>query len=233
MESRTSMAERIRKIATSIGVRLVAGAFVAILRMWSASLRKDTGQLDRLDRHIAEGHQVLAVFWHGKYLPLFPLAKGKNAIVITVNSFRGRVIGEICKRFGYRPVLLPTEANSHGFPELVRQVKESASLIALALDGPTGPYHRIRSGALTLSAIHGVALAPIGVASSRKIVMRSRWDRQEAPLPFSRVAVAVGEMIEFSKEEDQLDVKLMEQIVQQRMNAVQCEAEAILDGMGH
>lgn len=227
------MPEHFRKIATSIGIWLVAGAFVAILRIWSASFRKDARQLDRLDRYAAEGHQVLAVFWHGKYLPLFPLAKGKNAIVITVNSFRGRVIGEVCKRFGYRPVLLPTEANSHGFPELVRQVKENASLIALALDGPTGPYHRIRSGALTLSAVHGVVLAPIGVASSRKIVMRSRWDRQEAPLPFSRIAVAVGEMIELSQKEDQLDVKHMEQIVQQRMDAVQREAEAILNGMGH
>lgn len=233
MESRTSMAERIRKIATSIGVWLVAGAFVAILRMWSASFRKDTGQLDRLDRYIAEGHQVLAVFWHGKYLPLFPLAQGKNAVVITVNSFRGRVIGEICKRFGYRPVLLPTEANSHGFSELVRQVKESASLIALALDGPTGPQHCIRSGALTLSSLHGVVLAPIGVASSRKIVMRSRWDRQEAPLPFSRVAVAVGEMIDLSQAGEQLGIKQLEQIVRERMDAVEREAESILDGMRH
>ena len=227
------MVEHIRNIATSIGVRLVAGVFVAILRMWSASFRKDASQLDRLDRYVAEGHQVLAVFWHGKYLPLFPLAKGKNAIVITVNSFRGRVIGEICKRFGYRPVLLPTEANSHGFPELVRQVKGSASLIALALDGPTGPYHRIRSGALTLSALHGVVLAPVGVASSRKMMMRSRWDRQEAPLPFSSVAVGVGEMIDLAQVGKQLDIKQMEQIVRERMDAVEREAESILDGMRH
>lgn len=226
------MAENIRKIATSIGVWLVAGVLVAILRMWSASLRKDTKQLDRLDQYVAGGHQVMAVFWHGKYLPLFPLAKGKNATVITVNSFRGRVIGEICKRFGYRPILLPTEANSHGFPELVRQVKESASLIALALDGPTGPYHRIRSGALTLSALHGVVLAPVGVASSRKIVMRSRWDRQEAPLPFSRVAVAVGEMIALFQGQGQLDIKLLEQTVREGMDAVEREADSILDRMG-
>lgn len=224
------MAEPIRKIATSIGVRLVSGAFVAILRMWSASLRKDTGQLDRLDRYLAEGHQVVAVFWHGKYLPLFPLAKGRNAVVITVNSFRGRVIGEICKRFGYRPVLLPTDASSHGFPELVRQVKGSASLIALALDGPTGPYHRIRSGALALSAVHGVVLAPIGVASSRKIVLRSRWDRQEAPLPFSRVAVAVGAMIALSQDEDRLDIKQHEEIVREGMDSVEREARGLLEG---
>ncbi|WP_417416531.1 lysophospholipid acyltransferase family protein [Hoeflea sp.] len=225
------MVELIRKAATSIGVGLVAGAFVAILRLWSASLRKNTDQLDKLDSYVAEGHQVLAVFWHGKYVPLFPLAKGRNAIVITVNSFRGRVIGEICKRFGYRPVLLPTEAHAHGFPELVRQVKQKASLIALALDGPTGPYHRIRSGALKLSALHGVVLAPIGVASSHKIVMGSRWDKQEAPLPFSRVVVAVGDMIDLSQAGAEGGTAHLENIVRRGMEAVEREASIILGGM--
>jgi lysophospholipid acyltransferase (LPLAT)-like uncharacterized protein len=225
------MGERWRQMATAMMVGLIAGVMVAILRLWSATLRKQTSQLDRLDRYMADGRQVLAVFWHGKYLPLFPLAKGKHAVVITINSFRGRVIGEICKRFGYRPVLLPVDANAHGFPALVDQVKGNASLIALALDGPTGPFHRIRSGALTLSAVHGVVLAPIGVASSRKIVMRSRWDRQEAPLPFSRVAVAVGDRIELHHKLDEVGAMPMEEIVRQAMDAVERQARELLDGM--
>ena len=225
------MGERRRQLATAMAVGLVAGLMVAILRVWSATLRKDTRQLDRLDDYIAGGRQVLAVFWHGKYLPLFPLAKGKHAVVITINSFRGRVIGEICKRFGYRPVLLPADANAHGLPALVDQVKGNASLLALALDGPTGPLHRIRSGALTLSAVHGVVLAPVGVANSHKVVMRSRWDKQEAPLPFSRIAVAVGEMVDLSQDGDRLDIKQLEQIVREKMDSVEREAESILDGM--
>jgi lysophospholipid acyltransferase (LPLAT)-like uncharacterized protein len=225
------MGERWRQMATAMMVGLIAGVMVTILRLWSATLRKQTSQLGRLDRYMADGRQVLAVFWHGKYLPLFPLAKGKHAVVITINSFRGRVIGEICKRFGYRPVLLPVDANAHGFPALVDQVKGNAGLIALALDGPTGPFHRIRSGALTLSAVHGVVLAPIGLASSRKIVMRSRWDRQEAPLPFSRVAVAVGDRIELHHKLDEVGAMPMEEIVRQAMEAVERQARELLDGM--
>jgi lysophospholipid acyltransferase (LPLAT)-like uncharacterized protein len=225
------MGERWRQMATAMMVGLIAGVMVTILRLWSATLRKQTSQLGRLDRYMADGRQVLAVFWHGKYLPLFPLAKGKHAVVITINSFRGRVIGEICKRFGYRPVLLPVDANAHGFPALVDQVKGNAGLIALALDGPTGPFHRIRSGALTLSAVHGVVLAPIGLASSRKIVMRSRWDRQEAPLPFSRVAVAVGDRIELHQKLDEVGAMPMEEIVRQAMEAVERQARELLDGM--
>ena len=222
------MAERLRQIAVSIGVRIVAGALVAVLWAWSATLRKDTAQLDKLDRYNAEGHQVLAIFWHGKYLPLFPLAKGKHAVVITVDSFRGRVIGAISEWFGYRPVLLPGDAHARGFPALVQQAREQASLMALALDGPTGPYHRIRSGALRLSVLHGVVLAPIGVASSRKVVLKSRWDRHEMPLPLSRVAIAVGDMIDLAQTGDQHDITQLEDTVRKHMEAVEREAEDIL-----
>ncbi|AKH99270.1 hypothetical protein IMCC20628_00546 [Hoeflea sp. IMCC20628] len=224
------MAERWRQVAVSICVRIVAGGLIAVLWLWSALLRKDTKQLDKLDRYIADGHQVLAVFWHGKYLPLFPLAQGRNAVVITMNSFRGRVIGSISKWFGYRPVLLPTEVKGRGYQALVQQVKDHAGLIALALDGPTGPYHRIRSGALHLSAFHGVALAPVGVASSRKLVLSSRWDKQEAPLPFSRVVVAVGDMIELTQAGDGHDTTDWETTVMKGMDAVELQAEKILVG---
>ena len=225
------MAERLRQMVVSIGVRIVAGALITVLWAWSATLRKDAAQLDKLDHYVAEGHQVLAIFWHGTYLPLFPLAKGRHAVVITMDSFRGRVIGAISEWFGYRPVLLPSEANAHGFPALVQQAREHASLMALALDGPSGPYHRIRSGALRLSALHGVVLAPIGVASSHRIVLKSRWDKQEMPLPFSRIAIAVGDKIELTQSDDQRDIIQLEDIVRKCLDAVEFEAGDILRKM--
>lgn len=225
------MAEWLRQIATSVAVSVLAGAFSLVMWVWCILLRSDTRQLDRLDRYIAAGHQVLAVFWHGKYLPLFALAQGKQVVVITVNSFRGRIIAAISRRFGYRPVLLPTNANSHGFPALVQQVEAHAKLLALALDGPSGPYQHIRTGALHLSAGHGVKLVPIGVASEWKIVLGSRWDRQEIPLPFSRVALAVGEMIDLAAIPGAREPKEAEAAVRQGMDQTELEAAEILSAM--
>jgi lysophospholipid acyltransferase (LPLAT)-like uncharacterized protein len=218
----------VRRLLAAIGVKLIAGCFIAILWSWSVLLRKNTVQLNRLDRYVAEGHQVLAIFWHGKYLPLFPLAAGREVVVITVDSFRGRVIAAICRYFGYKPVLLSTNANSHGFSALAQQVHDHAGLIALALDGPLGPYHRIRTGALYLSAVHGAKLAPIGVASARKLVFGSRWDKQEAPLPFSRVAVAVGDLIDLSAMTATQDPAQWEAIVRSAMISVEREAQELL-----
>ncbi|MBC7284575.1 hypothetical protein [Hoeflea sp.] len=225
------MIESWRRIAVSLGVRVVAGTLIVILWVWSATLRKDTKQLETLDRYIAEGNQVLALFWHGKYAPLFPLASGRQAVVITLDSFRGQVIGKISRWFGYRPVLLPAEGKTRGFPAMVEQVKNDARLIALALDGPSGPFHRIRTGALQLSSLHGVKLVPIGVASSHKILLTSRWDRQVVPLPFSRVVIAVGDMIDLSQLGADDGAQQKEEIVRNGMIAAERKAEAVLDGM--
>lgn len=222
--------EPLKRAALGLGAGLVAGVLTLVLRLWSAVLRKDTRALERLDRYVADGHQVLAVFWHGKYLPLFPLASGRQAAVITVASFRGQVIAAICRHFGYRPLLLPAETHAHGFEALADLARSKTGLMALALDGPSGPRHRIRSGALQLSARHGVRLAPLGVASSAKIVLGSRWDLQEVPLPFSRVTVAVGELIDLSALADPEDTARLEDIVHRAMDAVEREAAERLGG---
>jgi len=68
----------------------------------------------------------------------------------------------------------------------------------------------------------------VGVASSRKIVLNSRWDKQEMPLPFSRVAVAVGELIDLSQYGE---TARLEDVVRQAMEAVERDARDILAGM--
>ncbi|KQU92429.1 hypothetical protein ASD12_05885 [Mesorhizobium sp. Root102] len=74
-----------RDAATSIGAEV-------ILRVWSALWRKNAEQILLLDRLLAEGAPVLALFWHGKYFPLFALAEGRHATVFVGQSFRGEVI---------------------------------------------------------------------------------------------------------------------------------------------
>lgn len=220
-----------RQILLGVTAEALASILGGLLLAWCSLLRKNTTQLERLRRYVADGNQVLAVFWHGKYFPLFALARGTNAVVLTTNSFRGHVIAGICKRFGYKPVLLPAEAGASGLSVMVQLFQGRPGLAALALDGPSGPNHQIRSGALQVSAHNGVKLVPIGIASRRKLLMTSRWDRQEIPLPFSAVALAVGEMIDLAGQPDPADLPAWQAIVQHGMDLAEQQAETILAGM--
>lgn len=225
------MNRQVVKILGDLAADGTAVILAGLLLAWGSLLRKNTAQLAKLRRHVTDDNQVLAVFWHGNFFSLFVLARGMNAVILTNDSFRGRVIAGISRRFGYRPVLLPAASGGNGLSVMIELFMKRPGLAALALDGPSGPYHRIRSGATYLSAHNGVRLVPVGVASERKITLTFRWDRQEIPLPGSRVALAVGDLIDLENLPTAGGPEALQAPVQRGMDQVTQEAQTILAAM--
>jgi lysophospholipid acyltransferase (LPLAT)-like uncharacterized protein len=89
---------------------------------------------------------------------------------------------------------LPDNARAHAL-RLLRGALCVAPAVAIAVDGPLGPYHLVKHGMIEAAAKLGCPLLPISVAARRTLVRRDRWDRMEVPLPFTRVCIAVGKMI--------------------------------------
>ena len=170
-----------------------------LLKLLAASWRVDRTTLDRIDCLTAAGTPVVVVFWHGSYLPLFALAAGRPVTVFTSLSFRGRVIAGICRAFGYTPSLLaPGRRGYHRMREVLftQTVGTTDSVpVAIAVDGPQGPFHKVKPGALLIAAKMGAVLVPLSVRSRPNWTITSRWDRFMVPLPFAKVSLHVGEPI--------------------------------------
>lgn len=176
-------------------VRLLAHLWVLAFRLQLASWREAVHGLEHLDGLIARGLPALAVFWHGKYTPLFALLRGRRAVVFTSLSFRGAVIAEICRRFGYRPVQLADRGGEESFDRMRRELT-GAGLCGIAVDGPLGPYHQVKRGPVRLASELGLLVVPITFAAARSRVAAERWDRMELPRLFTRVVFLLGEPIE-------------------------------------
>lgn len=173
---------------------LVSPVIVFALRKWSNSWRIDNRQMSRIDRLLADGEGVIIVLWHGKYLPLFALAEGRNALVFTSQSFRGEIIARICRRFGYKASLIPSVGHIARV-RLIHDSLKSAKLCAMVVDGPLGPYHQPKSGAIKLAASLGYLIVPVSMACNPKRVMTKRWDKRELPHWAAKVSLAVGDPV--------------------------------------
>lgn len=178
---------------------LIGKVCAALLKLLALSWRSDCKQLARIDTIAASGTAVVAVFWHGSYLPLFALAAGRPITVFTSRSFRGKIISSICRAFGYSPQLLPPGLRGyHTMREvLIAQNQNPAKplIIAIAVDGPSGPAHKVKPGALHIAAKLGAVLLPIGVTSHPNWVITSRWDNFRIPLPLAKVRIFIGQPI--------------------------------------
>lgn len=174
-----------------VAVALVSLAATIVLKAWHATWRVDDDEVARLDGALAGVRPVVAVFWHGSYLPLFATLAGRSGLIATSRSFRGAVIAGIARRFGYRAVQVG--GRPHAAAEALREaLGQPHGLVAVAVDGPLGPRHVAKPGAVAIAIQTGAVIIPVHAAAERKLVLARRWDQMELPLPFARITLRVG-----------------------------------------
>jgi lysophospholipid acyltransferase (LPLAT)-like uncharacterized protein len=97
---------------------------------------------------------------------------------------------------GMRAAALPSPTG--GVPHALEVLAEAllrGDDVVIAVDGPSGPRHRVRAGALWLARRTGCPVIPVGIAASRSSRLR-RWDRLVIPLPGGVTAFVLGDPID-------------------------------------
>jgi len=217
-------------VRPALGARLLGWLWATMLRLQALTWRKQIVGLDRFAALRAAGYRVIVLFWHGKYVPLFALVRVPGACIFTSRSFRGDVISEICRRFGLCAVEIPDRGGDASL-ELMRAAVANADVAAIAVDGPLGPYHSVKRGAIELASELGCLLLPIALASRSKRIATERWDRREVPRLFTTVHVEAGEPIAVPHGLDEEGVQAWSHHVREALEALDARAErAVLPG---
>ncbi len=177
---------------TTLRARTLGWLSVQALRMASATWSKHHEGLEILDDLSANDQPHIMTFWHRKFITLFPLLHGWPMCVATAASPPGDVIANMCDRFGYDRVQIPDHGRNHSL-NLMEDAFSKAHEGSVAVDGPHGPYHAVKPGAIQAASDLGFLIVPITAAPRRKFVMSHRWDQLEIPGLFTRASLVVGE----------------------------------------
>ncbi|WP_457554153.1 lysophospholipid acyltransferase family protein [Desulfobacula sp.] len=173
--------------------RIKGKIFSSLLRLQGRTWQVHVDGLDYLDQLYFNKNRFLICLWHGKYVPVFALLEGYNALVVTNRSTRGNVIAEVCRNFGYQTTRIPDQSGQGAFDFMAKALTVSESrAVGVAVDGPLGPRHIVKNGVIRIASAFGFVLLPASVDSRRKIVFKKRWDRMEIPLPFTRIGLVFG-----------------------------------------
>jgi lysophospholipid acyltransferase (LPLAT)-like uncharacterized protein len=112
------------------------------------------------------------------------------AILISLDA-RGDFLALLCRLLGFTVVRGGTEHGWEVLIDLARKIEEDACVILTADGG--GPAHVVKVGALALASATCVPLVPLSANCHPAIVERRKWDAARNPVPFARIAVALGE----------------------------------------
>ncbi len=146
--------------------------------------------------------QTILTHWHEFNMLAFAIAVKVRGDLrhasFSTEGFRGEVINAQFRHSGTqtRVYPLPPERDRSAAAaftrRLARLADEGYSLIVTP-DGPFGPAHVAKPGAVILARESGLPIRPWAFALRPAVRLRGRWDRMLLPLPFSRIRVLLGE----------------------------------------
>ncbi len=203
----------------------VAGSLVVRALFATVHLRVDGGEtLDTLRR---EGRPFILVLWHGQMLAPMYVHRGQDITILVSEHADGEYVTRVLHRLGHRTVRgSSTRGGTRGLRDLLR-VARAGGRLAVTPDGPRGPRHVFKPGALLPARIQGIPVIPIGVAASRARVLGS-WDRFLLPRPFSTVWVAYGEPVHVPRDADDATLAEIAGALGEQMQRLTARCEARL-----
>jgi hypothetical protein len=198
---------------------------------WTCRVQPVIGS-EHLDELQSSGSPAIIAYWHQMHLLcanyLLRRAKAGDRIAFLISpSLTGEVPTAAARHWNIR-VLRGSSTRSGGrsMREMHQvMVRDRYSMVVTA-DGPRGPLHEFKPGALLMSRMTGAPIVPIAYGAKRSVNWNS-WDRFIVPLPFTRVALAIGEPFRIPKDtriEDLPEIQRQIEVMMQKTAAQANEA---------
>ncbi len=171
--------------------------FIMSFFWWTCRVEKIIGD-EHAQQLIEKGEPIIPCYWHqmhifGSWYMRQLQKRGLKIGFLISPSVDGEIPAKIVESWG--AVAIRGSSNRTGARALKDMyntiVKDKISPVTTS-DGPTGPIHKFKQGAVMLAQLTQSPMLPIAYSASRYWELSS-WDKFIIPKPFSRIVIAIGE----------------------------------------
>jgi lysophospholipid acyltransferase (LPLAT)-like uncharacterized protein len=170
---------------------------LAIIRLWWLSCRITRVQgAEHLTAALAKAPSLVPCYWHqhqlfcGKYL-LEQRSRGLKPGWLISPSVDGELGARLVRRLGAHVIRgSSTHTGARALRDYYQALMQEQVSPVVTPDGPRGPRFKFKPGAILLAQMSGRPMLPLAYAASRAWLVK--WDKFVIPVPFSRIAIAVG-----------------------------------------
>jgi lysophospholipid acyltransferase (LPLAT)-like uncharacterized protein len=199
-----------------------------VLRMlWMSYRIKPVALPASVDQLIDSDALFAPCYWHQNHILCTSTIKqwirrGHSTAFLISGSVDGEVPARIAQAWGAE--VIRGSSNTSGalvLRDMHAMMKRGVSVVTTA-DGPLGPQHRFKEGAVLMARIGGAPMVALGSAADRAWVLGKRWDKFVIPKPFANVAVCVSEPIIIPRDTPTDQLERFRKAMEDTVNA-QCE----------
>ena len=176
-----------------ISPSLLAPFIHVLYRLWCSTFRITERGRERIAPLESSGNVFMFPVWHDELFPLAYLSRDLRLIAIISQSTDGEYVAHLQEAMGVRTV---RGSSSKGG---LKALLEAAALMrreryhcCITVDGPRGPRHTAKPGAMILAFRASAYVMPLRVFMKHRKQFGS-WDRFQLPWPFTKIHVEWGE----------------------------------------
>jgi lysophospholipid acyltransferase (LPLAT)-like uncharacterized protein len=184
---------------------LVRFGFRAIASLCKIEVVEGAGRINEL---VDNGSPAVISFWHEHLFACTQvlrkqfIRRGHPVTILVSHSRDGEMAQRLATAWGAQIIRgSASRGGTEGLRGLYRAVTRDRSSVIMIPDGPHGPPHIAKPGAIALAQVSRAPILPMASAarSYRRI---GSWDRMIVPNLLTRVVVCVGEPLSIAHDAD-------------------------------
>lgn len=200
-------------------IRAADLAFYWLIRIIGRTVRFEVEGREHLDEASRGGRLPIYTTWHDRVFLATYFFRRRRIVVMTSQSFDGEYIARFIRRFGFGAVRgSSTRGGIGALAELVRLSRANCPA-GFMIDGPKGPRHEAKMGAVLLARKTGNPVLPFVVNAERRAEAPS-WDKLQIPLPFTRARVRLASPIYVPADADDATLALKRDELQRALDSL-------------
>ncbi len=124
------------------------------------------------------------VMWHANQFCVYGLQNKGNTNILISNSIDGEIIASVVEKMGFQTCRGSSQRKGSvsGTLKMISKLKNGED-IAIMVDGPRGPVHKVKHGAIVLAKDAKVPIVPVHWYSTNfTFVKFPSWDKMTSPI---------------------------------------------------
>ena len=172
------------------------------IRLVYTTYRVKFSGLENLEKAklISPNTGTIFALWHEHLISGILGLKNFQPIAVVSSSKDGDLIAHTMEKIGFG--IARGSSTRGGAQALLKTIKglKNNRTIVLTVDGPKGPRNISKPGALSLSKKTNAPIIPLTPVTTRPLIFKKSWDQCKFPLPFSKIIVRFGDIIQVPPE---------------------------------
>ncbi len=200
-------------------IRAADSAFYLLIRFIGRTVRFSVEGWEHWEEASRDGSLPIYTCWHDRVFLATYFFRHRRIVVMTSQSFDGEYIARFIQRFGYGAARGSSSRGGVGaLVEMARLMRRGCPA-GFMIDGPRGPRHEAKMGAVLLAKKTGQPVLPFAVNAARHTAVSS-WDRTQIPWPFTRAVVRIAPPIYVPPDADEQSLKEKRDELQRALDEV-------------